>query len=100
MQWKTRTLAELFVAEPHPRAGSGEVVVMINTEEARTLAAAGVQFSSGSENLERNTQRYRTEGKTYLWLAGYPDGKHDADFPVAHNNPRLGEILRVAKELG
>ena len=99
MRWNTRTLTELLAAEPHPRAGSGEVVVIINTEEARTLAAAGVKFSSGSENLERNTQRYRTEGKIYLWLAGYPDGKYDADFPVAHNNPRLGEILRVAKAL-
>ena len=100
MRWKTRTLAELLAAEPLARSDRGEAAVMVNTEEGRILAAAGAQVSSGSRNLERNTQYYQIGGKTFFWLAGYADGERNDDFPVSQDGTRLGEIVRVAKALG
>lgn len=100
MEWNTRTLEELLATEPLIRPGTNESMVIVNADEGRTLVAAGASISSGSENLERNTQRYRINDKTYLWLAGYPTGNWEDEFPINQVDPRLREVLRAAKEAG
>ena len=99
MPWKTRTLEELLAVEPNPRSGTGEMCVMVNTDEGRILATAGARVGSGLENLERCTQRYRIQEKTYLWLAGYPSGGSNSreEWPVDDVNPRVREIREGVK---
>ena len=101
MEWETRPLEVLLATEPnHHRMGAGKVV-MVNTEEARMLAdVEGCRMSSGSENLERNTQRYTINGKTYFWLAGYGSPEWDDPFPVASGCPRLESVLADARTIG
>jgi len=94
-----RSLKKLLAEKPFNRRG--EMVIMVNAEEGRILATAGASISSGSENLERNTQHYTLNGKTYLWLAGYPDGNWDDEFPVKDAVcPRLREVIDTVKSLG
>ena len=85
MGWKTRTLEVLLNVEPSSRPGSGEMIVMVNSDEGRILADGGA-FVSGEVNpaYVRKTQRYHVVGKTFMWLSGYPDGDSNTkeDWPV------------------
>ena len=83
MKWAPRTLDELRAAEPRQHHDGNDLVVHVNKEEAILLHAAGATVaSSGCRDLDRGTQRFLFEGKTYFWLAGYGSRDTDDEYPV------------------
>lgn len=84
MKWSPRTLDELRAAEPRQHHDGSDLVVHVNKEEAILLHEAGATVaSSGCRDLDRGTQRFLFEGKTYFWLAGYGSGDTNNEYPVS-----------------